>query len=126
MGKTHKGTIWLDPELTSPFEYYQYWINQDDKDIERFLSLFTFLPMDEVRKLGSLSGADIRQAKEVLAYEATQHCHGKKEAEKARSASRELFGVKKTGFITIQIAGTTTNAPSKQAKIDITTKNPKN
>ena len=92
MGKTHKGAVWLDPELTPPYNYYQYWINQEDRDIERFLGLFTFLPMGEVQRLGSLMGADIREAKDVLAYEATRLCHGRDEAEKARIASRELFG----------------------------------
>ena len=92
MGKTHKGTVWLDPEMTPPYDYYQYWINQDDRDIERFLALFTFLPMDEVKKLGAFEGADIRRAKEVLAYEATKLCHGKNEAEKAKLAARQLFG----------------------------------
>jgi len=92
MGKTHKGAVWLDSHLTSPYEYYQYWINQDDRDVERFLGLFTFLPMYEVRRLGSLQGEEIRAAKEVLAYEATALCHGRDEAEKARRASRELFG----------------------------------
>jgi tyrosyl-tRNA synthetase len=91
MGKTHKGTVWLDPELTSPYDYYQYWINQDDKDIKRFLSLFTFLPMDEVKRLGALKDAHIRHAKEVLAFEATMICHGRQEAEKARSAAQQLF-----------------------------------
>jgi tyrosyl-tRNA synthetase len=92
MGKTHKGTVWLDSRLTSPYEYYQYWINQDDRDIERFLGFFTYLPMDEVRRLGSLQGEEVRTAKEVLAYEATALCHGKGAAEKARAASRQLFG----------------------------------
>lgn len=92
MGKTHKGAVWLDPELTPPYDYYQYWINQDDKDVERFLALFTFLPMEEVRRLGSLRGEGIREAKDVLAFEATALCHGKEEAQKARSAARELFG----------------------------------
>ncbi len=92
MGKTHKGAIWLDPELTSPYEYYQYWINQDDNDVERFLALFTLLPMEEVKRLGALKGADLRQAKEILAYEATRLCHGEDEAVKAREASRQLFG----------------------------------
>jgi tyrosyl-tRNA synthetase len=92
MGKTHKGAVWLDSQLTSPYEYYQYWINQDDRDIQRFLGLFTFLPMDEVRRLGSLQGEEIRTAKEVLAYEATALCHGREEAQRARSASRALFG----------------------------------
>jgi tyrosyl-tRNA synthetase len=92
MGKTHKGAVWLDPELTSPYEYYQYWINQDDADVERFLGLFTFLPIDEVKALGSLEGAGIRKAKEVLAYEATAVCHGEEAAARAREASRRLFG----------------------------------
>ncbi len=92
MGKTHKGAVWLDPELTSPYEYYQYWINQDDRDIERFLRIFTLLPMEEISKLAQLKGEEIRYAKEVLAYEATKICHGKEEADKARATSRALFG----------------------------------
>ncbi len=92
MGKTHKGAVWLDPELTSPYEYYQYWINQDDRDVGRFLSLFTLIPLDEIEKLRSLKGADIRVAKEILAYEATKLCHGAEEADKARKASQDLFG----------------------------------
>ena len=92
MGKTHKGAIWLDPERTSPYDYYQYWINQEDNDVEKFLCLFTFLPVDEIKKLGKLEGADMRYAKEVLAFEATKICHGEAEAEKARNAAKELFG----------------------------------
>lgn len=92
MGKTHKGAVWLDPERTSPYHYYQYWINQDDRDIERFLALFTLLPMDEVRRLGSLEGEMIREAKAVLAYEATRLCHGEKAADHAREESERLFG----------------------------------
>jgi tyrosyl-tRNA synthetase len=98
MGKTHKGAIWLDPALTSPYEFYQYWVNQDDKDIVRFLSLFTFLPMAEIKRLGALQDADIRYAKEVLALEATAICHGREEAEKARRASRQLFGKEDSGL----------------------------
>ena len=92
MGKTHKGAIWLDPELTSPYDYYQFWINQEDGDIRRFLAFFTFLPMDEVKKLAALEGSDIRCAKEVLAFEATMLCHGQEEAEKAKNAAKQLFG----------------------------------
>jgi tyrosyl-tRNA synthetase len=92
MGKTHKGSVWLDPELTTPYEYYQYWINQDDRDIGRFLALFTFLPMEDVRRFASLKGVEIKKAKEVLAYEATKLCHGAEEAEKARNAAQLLFG----------------------------------
>ncbi|MBN1276020.1 MAG: tyrosine--tRNA ligase [Deltaproteobacteria bacterium] len=92
MGKTHKGTVWLDADLTSPYDYYQYWINQNDSDIPLFLSLFTLLPLEEVWKLGELKDSDIRKAKEVLAFEATRLCHGEKEAEAAQRASRQLFG----------------------------------
>jgi tyrosyl-tRNA synthetase len=98
MGKTQKGAVWLDRGLTSPYDYYQYWINQDDRDVERFLALFTFLPMDEVRRLGALKGAEIRHAKEVLAHEATTLCHGKDEADKARDAARQLFGADEPGL----------------------------
>jgi tyrosyl-tRNA synthetase len=92
MGKTEKGAVWLDPGRTSPYEYYQFWINTDDRDVERFLALFTFLPMEEVMEYGKLRGADLREAKEKLAFEATQIVHGKEEAEKARDSSRRIFG----------------------------------
>ena len=92
MGKTAGGAVWLDAERTSPYEFYQYWINTDDRDVSRFLAYFTFLPMDEVRRLGSLKDEAIREAKEVLAYEVTQLAHGKTEADKAQAASRAAFG----------------------------------
>jgi tyrosyl-tRNA synthetase len=91
MGKTEKGAVWLDPQRTSSYEYYQFWINTDDRDVKRFLALFTFLPMEEVEEYGKLKGADLRKAKEKLAVEATKIVHGEEEAEKARSASRTLF-----------------------------------
>jgi len=91
MGKTHEGAVWLDPELTSPYDYYQYWMNQDDADVGRFLALFTFLPMEDIHELATLKGAELRKAKEVLAYEATRICHGEEEAARAREASRRLF-----------------------------------
>ncbi len=96
MGKTHKGAVWLDPDLTSPYDYYQYWINQDDSDIGRFLALFTLLPMKEVNTLGGLEGAAIREAKKILAYEATKLCHGENEAQDARLAAKKLFGDSKS------------------------------
>lgn len=92
MGKTATGTVWLDPERTSPYEYYQYWINTEDPDVERFLALFTLLDMAEVRELGQLQGADLNRAKEVLAFEATRLTHGKAAAVEARETSRSLFG----------------------------------
>ena len=91
MGKTEKGAVWLDPERTSPYEYYQFWVNTDDRDVRRFLALFTFLSMEEVESLGRLQGADLRKAKEKLAFEATEIVHGTEEAEKARAASKALF-----------------------------------
>ncbi len=92
MGKTAGGAVWLDPNRTSPYEFYQYWINTDDRDVERFLAYFTFLPMDEVRRLGSLEHDAIREAKAVLAYQATKLAHGKVEADKAQETSRAAFG----------------------------------
>jgi tyrosyl-tRNA synthetase len=92
MGKTEKGAVWLDSQRTSPYEYYQFWINTDDRDVERFLALFTFLPMEEVKEYGRLKGSDLRTAKEVLAFEATKIVHGEKEATKARNASKRVFG----------------------------------
>lgn len=91
MGKTAKGTIWLDGEKTPPYELYQYLRNTDDADVENFLSLLTFLPMEEVKRLGALEGSEINTAKEVLAFEVTKLIHGEEEATKAQQASRALF-----------------------------------
>ncbi len=91
MGKTEKGAVWLDPKRTSPYEYYQFWINTDDRDVERFLALFTFLPMEGVEEYGKLKGADLRKAKKILAFEATKIVHGEEEAKKAQEASGALF-----------------------------------
>ena len=92
MGKTEKGALWLDPERTSPYEFYQYWRNVQDADVERFLGLLTFLPMDEVRRLGALRDSAINEAKQVLAFEVTSLIHGEAEALKAQEASKALFG----------------------------------
>ena len=91
MGKTEKGALWLDPKRTSAYEYYQYWVNTEDTDVEKFLALFTFLPMDEVRQLGQLQGADIREAKQRLAFETTAIIHGKEIALQAQEAAHSLF-----------------------------------
>ena len=92
MGKTAGGAVWLDADKTSPYQFYQYWINIDDRDVERFLAYFTFLPMDEVHRLGSLEHDAIREAKAVLAYQATKLAHGKAEADKAQETSQAAFG----------------------------------
>ena len=92
MGKTEKGAVWLDPKKTSPYEYYQYWINCEDADVEKFLTLFTFLPLNEIRELSRLQGAEIREAKSKLALETTSLAHGREEALKAEQAAKSLFG----------------------------------
>lgn len=89
MGKTEKGVVWIDEKKTSAYELYQYWINTDDRDVERFLKLFTFLPLEEIEEVAS---GDIRKAKEILAYEATALCHGREAAKRARETSRLAFG----------------------------------
>lgn len=106
MGKTESGAIWLDPNKTSPFEFYQYWRNVDDRDVEKCLSLLTFLPMDEVKRLSSLEGAEINRAKEILAFEVTKLVHGEEEAIKAQEAAKALF---KTGGLAGSIPTTQLN-----------------
>ncbi|MDD4564604.1 MAG: tyrosine--tRNA ligase [Eubacteriales bacterium] len=91
MGKTQKGALWLDPEKTTSYEFYQYWRNVEDADVENCLSMLTFLPMDEVKRLSSLEDAEINKAKEILAFEVTKLVHGEEEAKKAQEASRALF-----------------------------------
>jgi len=92
MGKTAKGAIWLDAQRTNPYEFYQYWINTDDRDVGRFIKFFTFLPMKEIVELEKLQGADLREAKQVLAFEVTKIVHGETEATQARDASQVMFG----------------------------------
>jgi len=91
MGKTEKGTVWLDAELTKPYEYYQYWVNCDDADVERFLKLFTFLPLSDIAVVKTLADARLNMAKAVLAYEATKVTHGAEAAKAAWRASMEAF-----------------------------------
>ena len=92
MGKTQKGALWLSPEKTSPYEFYQYWRNVGDADVEKCLRMLTFLPMDEVRRLASLKDQEINKAKEILAFEVTKLVHGEEEAAKAQEAARAAFG----------------------------------
>ncbi len=92
MGKTEKGAVWLDQSLTSPYAYYQYWVNVDDRDVGRFLRMFTVLPIDEIRELEAFRGAEIRRAKSRLAFEATALTHGKEAAVGAEEAAKALFG----------------------------------
>ena len=92
MGKTAGGALWLDAEKTPPYDFYQYWRNIDDADVEKCLALLTFLPMDEVRRLGALKDAAINEAKKVLAYEVTKLVHGEEAAKEARAGAEAMFG----------------------------------
>lgn len=92
MGKTQKGALWLSPERTSPYEFFQYWRNVADADVEKCLRMLTFLPMAEVKRLSSLEGAAINEAKEILAFEVTKLVHGEEEAKKALEGARAAFG----------------------------------
>ena len=92
MGKTVKGALWLDREKTSPYEFYQYWRNIEDASVEKCLALLTFLPMDEVRRLGALRDQEINEAKKVLAFEITKLIHSEQDAMEAQAASEALFG----------------------------------
>ena len=91
MGKTEKGAVWLDPEKTTPYEFYQYWRNVDDADVIRCLNILTFLPLEEIAALARLTGSELNRAKEILAFEVTKLIHGEEEAQKAQDAARALF-----------------------------------
>ena len=91
MGKTEKGAVWLDPEKTSPFEFYQYWRNVDDADVIRCLKILTFLPLGQIEEMAKLTGSELNRAKEVLAFEVTKLIHGEGEAIKAQEGARALF-----------------------------------
>ncbi len=92
MGKTANGAVWLDPNKTSPFEFYQYWRNVGDTDVLKCIRMLTFIPLEEIDKMDTWEGAQLNEAKDILAYELTALVHGKDEADKARSASKALFG----------------------------------
>ena len=92
MGKTAGNAVWLDPNKTSPFDFYQYWRNVDDADILKCIKLLTFLPLEEIEKMESWAGSQLNRAKEILAFELTQMVHGTEEAEKAQASARALFG----------------------------------
>ncbi len=108
MGKTEKGALWLDPEKTSPYEFYQYWRNVDDADVIRCMKMLTFMPLEEIAEYEKLEGSQLNRAKEVLAFEVTKLIHGEEEAEKAQNAAKALFG---TG-------SDTSNMPSTELSAD--------
>ncbi len=92
MGKTESGAVWLDPDKTTPYEYYQYWYNSDDRDVARFLAFFTYLPMAEIEPVRAMTGAELNMAKTVLAYETTRITHGEAAAQEALHAAAAAFG----------------------------------
>jgi len=92
MGKTASGAVWLDPNKTSPFDFYQYWRNVGDADVLKCIRMLTFLPLEEINAMDSWEGSRLNEAKDILAYELTKLVHGEEEAEKARASSRALFG----------------------------------
>lgn len=92
MGKTQSGALWLDPEKTSPYDFYQYWVNVDDADVIKCLKLLTFIPLDEIEKMAEYKDAEINKAKRVLAYEVTKLVHGEEEANKVKAAAEAVFG----------------------------------
>ena len=91
MGKTQKGAVWLDPNKTTPFEFFQYWRNVDDADVIKCLKMLTFLPLEEIHKMESWQGSELNRAKEVLAYELTKLVHGEEEADRALESAKALF-----------------------------------
>ena len=91
LGKTASGAVWLDPNKTSPFEFFQYWRNVDDADVLKCIRMLTFLPLEEIDKMSTWEGSQLNEAKEILAYELTKLVHGQEEAEKAKAASKALF-----------------------------------
>ncbi len=107
MGKTAKGAVWLDPEKTTPYEFFQYWRNVDDADVIKCIKMLTFLPLEEIAKMESWEGSQLNEAKEILAYELTALVHGKEEADKARESARSVFG-----------AGDSTNMPTAEVTDD--------
>ncbi|PHV71460.1 tyrosine--tRNA ligase [Sporanaerobium hydrogeniformans] len=118
MGKTEKGAIWLDPDKTSPYEFYQYWRNVADADVKRCLSLLTYVPMEEVNALTAVEGSEMNKAKERLAFEVTQIVHGEEEAQKAQVAAKSLFGGAASGG---SIPTTTLEASEFEGGMDIIT-----
>ena len=108
MGKTQKGAVWLDPEKTSPFEFFQYWRNVEDSDVIKCLKLLTFLPLEQIKEMEKYEGSELNKAKEILAYELTTLVHGEEEAKKALDAAKGLFG-----------GGSTENMPTAEITDEI-------
>ena len=107
MGKTQSGAVWLDPDKTSPYDFYQYWRNVDDADVIKCMKMLTFLPLEEIEKMESWEGSQLNTAKEILAFELTKLVHGEEEATKAQNAAKAVFG-----------GGNTDNMPTAELSAD--------
>ncbi len=118
MGKTQKGAVWLDPNKTSPFEFYQYWRNVSDADVLKCIRMLTFLPLEEIDKMDGWEGSQLNQAKEILAYELTNLVHGEEEAKKAQAGARALFS---TGNAADMPTAALTEEDFKEDETDILT-----
>ena len=118
MGKTAKGAVWLDPEKTTPYEFFQYWRNVDDADVIKCVKMLTFLPLDEIANMESWEGSQLNEAKEILAYELTNLVHGKEEADKARESARSVFGA---GDSSNMPTATVTDDNFKDGEVDLIT-----
>ena len=118
MGKTVSGAVWLDPEKTSPYDFYQYWRNVDDADVIKCLKMLTFLPLDEIKAMESWEGSELNKAKEILAYELTNLVHGEEEAKKADAAAKAMFG---QGVATGDVPTTTYPQDQLDEGVDIIT-----
>ena len=116
MGKTQKGAVWLDPNKTSPFEFYQYWRNVGDNDVLKCIKMLTFLPLDEIEAMEKWEGAELNKAKEILGYELTKLVHGEEEAAKAQESARALFA---SGVAADMPTSTITENDLRDGKIDI-------
>ncbi|MCQ2080190.1 MAG: tyrosine--tRNA ligase [Lachnospiraceae bacterium] len=116
MGKTQKGAVWLDPNKTSPFEFYQYWRNVGDNDVLKCIKMLTFLPLDEIETMEKWEGAELNKAKEILGYELTKLVHGEEEAAKAQESARALFA---SGVAADMPTSTITENDLRDGKIDI-------
>jgi tyrosyl-tRNA synthetase len=121
MGKTERGAVWLDPEKTSPYEFFQYWRNVNDADVIKCLKLLTFVPLDEINELAKAEGSAINAVKERLAYEVTSLVHGKQEADKALEAARSVFGAGNVSenMPTTQLSKSDFNADSEEPTISV-------
>ena len=118
MGKTQKGAVWLDPNKTSPFEFYQYWRNVADADVLKCIRMLTFLPLEEIEKMDAWEGSQLNQAKEILAFELTKLVHGEEEATKAQESARALFA---SGVAADMPTATLTDEDFVEGKIDVLT-----